>query len=270
MRYADFTDDPRAARTANGLGRALVARRAEQQQAQLARLVETLSEGRDPLLLMQRVEPAEERGREPLPQAPDDVEPVFGSAVVDRDGSFEPVLLVDERIMEGAAERGALVPAREVRLLHPFVESLRESAGMSLPSQLPALPMPAPIPYFAPGEAASGPGTTGTFGACVTDANGLDCILTAGHVAARGAQVTDVSGATGTVQWSNDPAAVAGPTPSADVAIVQPNTPTGGGVGISVVARAVAGDGAPSSAARSRPPEPPTRWASASRCTCRP
>lgn len=245
MRYADFTDDWQSALIANGLGRALVARRAEQQQARLGRLSQTLSEGLDPLLLMQRVRHTEEYGRAPVPQAPDDVEPVFGSAVIDRDGSFEPVLLVDERIMEGAAERGTLVPTHEVRLLHPFVESLRADAGMPLPAQLPALPMPAPIPYFAPGEQASGPGTTGTFGAHVTDANGSHCILTAGHVAPRGAQVTDASGASGTVQWSNDPAAVGGPAPGADVAIVMPSAAgtASGGVSIAGTAKAVAGDG---------------------------
>ena len=269
MRYADFTDDPSAARTANGLGRALVARRAGQQQARLTRLAQTLSEGQDPLLLMQRVRPAEEGGREPLPQAPDDVEPVFGSAVVERDGRFEPVLLVDERILEGTVERGALVPAHEVRLLHPFVESLREDGGLPLPAQLPALPMPAPIPYFAPGEAASGPGTTGTFGAWVTDRSGRDCILTAGHVAPRGAQVTDASGATGTVRWSNDPAAVAGPTPGADVAIVDPDLPTTAAGVTSPAPRRRSRATASTCAARSRRPARRTRWASASRSSCR-
>ena len=242
MRLADFTEDWEAAESADQLGRALIDRRAVQQQVRLDGLVRAARRGEDLSLLMHGTRWREsERRVEPRPV--DDVEPVYGSAVMQVEGRMRAVLLVDERAVRDVADRGQLLPAADVPALRSLVRSLPEEQGVKPPADLLVLPMPELIPYFAPGEQTNGPGTTGTFGALATDGQGNDCVLTAGHVAPTGAQVTDPTGATGTVTWSNDPAAVAGPGPGADVAVVVPDGSTAqGGVPISSAAIARPGD----------------------------
>lgn len=147
---------------------------------------------------------------------PAGVDAIYAAGLVQHEGRTAPVLLIDERTI--ASQSAGIRPLR----------ALPEARHLVGPMQLESedvlvLPIPEPIPYFAPCESVYSPGRQGTFGATVALADGERLITTAGHVAASGVTVSDAAGSMGTVVWSHDPAVTPAPVAAADIALVRPH-----------------------------------------------
>jgi hypothetical protein len=202
VHLTEFSEDPEAAGVAAALGRELLLYRTRAQ----IRFTEEATVSALELL----ADPVPREAQRP----PEGLDAIYGSGLIDVGGYIAPVLLVDERA--AAVHAGELLRLSDHPGLSHVVQPLRGNDGRDVF----LFPIPEPLPYFGTAERVNGPGTLGTLGAVVTDGQNRRLITTAGHVAPTGAHVTDSAGASGTVMWSHNPAASAGPAPAADIALI--------------------------------------------------
>lgn len=142
---------------------------------------------------------------------------IYGAGIAMLEEGPRPVILANERVTESSGEHA--VPLRE----EPQISRRATAAlGDHPPEETVVLAIPSPVPQFASGALAQGPGTRGTFGARVT-VNGREAILTAGHVADKGQVVRDAEDRKGTVSYSISPTRTATGEVVADVAVVVPH-----------------------------------------------
>lgn len=175
---------------------------------------------------------------------------VLGAGIVLGPEGEVPVAVLNERIVaerDGWAPEGGdlfdrLYPLREIRAGQAFLD--RWGEGIPSQADLAALIVPEPEPQFQPGKKVSQGARFGTVGCRVTSEDGRPAVLTAGHVVTGVGALVRSDGAIGTVTYCSDPARVPFAT-VADVAVIVPNgrpSPRAGGLQVSRVASAAAGD----------------------------
>lgn len=158
---------------------------------------------------------------------PPSPELLSGAGIVATKQGDYPVVFVDERFAGAKISPEASIAKRTTALseIPVAAKELASLLGERAPEDTRAMVVPPPTPQFGPGRTVLALAKQGTLGALVTTEDGVDAILTAGHVGLDGTQVNNSGGATGKIIFSTDPAQVSGAGPVADVAVIVPDDP---------------------------------------------
>jgi len=172
---------------------------------------------------------------------PDAFTTVFGAGIIEQPDGPRPVVFVDQRAAPSTDSPSRGLP--EVREL-PEIAALLAEHEIRVPSRAVVLALPPAHPQYGPGRHVAGAGRTGTLGARVTTAAGKDGILTAGHVATMGAVMRNRDDQLADTTFSIDPAQVPAAQVTADVAVVEPISPSAWhpGIALTGVAAPAIGD----------------------------
>ncbi len=206
MRFAQFTADEGVAQQAAWLSTRCLRAETQRTRSSFERYLQRLD----------RVS-ADEASELPL----DELRPrpaLLGVGVAATDAGDRPLVVADAARLEEQLPLGETVPLADAAEVRHLVLEL--TGGARLGGTV-VLAVEEPQPHFGCGGEVRSGARRGTLGALVRSAGGRDAILTAGHVAARGAPVRDASGNSGATTFSCDPSSLIGTAPAADVAVIE-------------------------------------------------